>query len=130
MKEEVRQPTTRDHSRMQRAVGLMTVLFWASVVLVAVLMGLSWVAPVVRNAWSFNLLSSAVLVLVMVSSAFLFWQQRRADRQELRAVRRESRDIPVEGSEEWSPKAWLYITAFGLSFFLAWYLVPHLLLSF
>jgi membrane protein YdbS with pleckstrin-like domain len=99
MREEVREPTTRDHSRMQRAVGLMTVMFWASVVLVAVLGGLSWLAAGVQNKWSFNLLGGAVLVLMMVSSAFLFWQARRADRRELDAVRRERRDISGEGSD-------------------------------
>jgi hypothetical protein len=115
---------------MRRMVGVVTVLFWASATLTIVLAVLAWAVPGLREAWSFNLLASAVLVLAMVSSAFLFWQQRRADRQELRAIRRESRDISVEGSEEWSPKAWLYIIAFGISFFLSWFLVPHVLLSF
>jgi hypothetical protein len=35
----------------------------------------------------------------------------------------------VEESEEWTPKAWLYATAFGLSFFVSWYLLPALFLS-
>ena len=129
MREEVREPTTRDLSRMQRAVGLMKVMFWASVVLVAVLGGLSWLAAGVRNIWSFNLLGGVVLVLMMVSSAFLFWQARRADRRELDAVRRERRAISGEGSDEWTPKEWLYATAFGLSFFLSWYVVPALFFS-
>src|SRR5215210_5133068 len=129
MREEVGEPTTRAHWRMQRAVGLMTVMFWASVVLVAVFVGLSWLAAGVRNKWSFNLLGGAVLVLMMVSSAFLFWQARRADRLELGAARRERRDISGEGSDEWTPKEWLYATAFGLSFFLSWYVVPALFFS-
>jgi ABC-type Fe3+ transport system permease subunit len=67
--------------------------------------------------------------LAMVSSAFLFWQERRAIRQESRAARRESREISVDENEEWTPRAWLYATAFGLSFFLSWYLLPALFFS-
>jgi hypothetical protein len=65
----------------------------------------------------------------MVSSAILFWQELRANRQESHAVRRESRDISVEEGEEWTPKAWHYATAFGLSFFVSWYLLPALFFS-
>ena len=130
MREEVGETTTRAHLRMRRVIGVMRVLFWASVALVGVLVGLSWLASGVRNEWFFNLLGGAVLVVAMVSSAFLIWQERRANRQELRALRRESRDISVEANEEWTPRAWLYATAFGLFFFLSWFLVPHLLFSF
>jgi hypothetical protein len=63
---------------------------------------------------------AAAVGLAMVSSAFLFWQELRANRQEIRAVRQESREISVDEGEEWTPRAWLYATAFGLSFFLAW----------
>jgi len=55
---------------------------------------LSWVAPEVHDERSFLHLGAALLGLVMVSSAFLFWQEIRAGRQELRAIRRESRNIP------------------------------------
>lgn len=74
-------------------------------------------------------LSGASLGLEMVSSAFLLWQGLRAGRQELRAVRRENRAIPVEEGGDCTPKAWLYATAFGLSFFVSWYLLPALFLS-
>jgi hypothetical protein len=68
--------------------------------------------------------------LAMVCSGLLFWRELRANRQELRAVRRERRDIRVEEEgEEWTPKAWLYATAFGLSFFVSWYLLPALFFS-
>ena len=130
MREEAREPTTRAHSRMQRVGAMVSVLFWAGVALVAVLVGLSWAAPGVRNVWSFNLVGGAASGLTMVSSAFLFWQERRANRQELRAARRESRDISAQDSDEWTPRAWFYATAFGLSFFLSWYLLPYLFLSF
>jgi hypothetical protein len=35
----------------------------------------------------------------------------------------------VDEDEEWTPRAWLYATAFGLSFFLSWYLLPALFFS-
>jgi hypothetical protein len=114
---------------MKRVVGVVSVLFWASAALMTALVVLSWGAPGVRDAESFLRLGAALLGLVMVSSAFLFWQEVRANRQESRAVRRESRDISVEEGEEWTPKAWLYATAFGLSFFVSWYLLPALFFS-
>ncbi len=115
---------------MKRVVGVVSVLFWASAALMTVLVLLSWVAPGVRDAWSFNLLGGTCAGLAMISSAFLFWQELRANRQQLRDVRRESRDISVEEGNEWSPKAWLYATAFGISFLLSWYLLPALFFSF
>jgi hypothetical protein len=114
---------------MKRVVGVVTVVFWASATLMTVLVVLSWAAPGVRDQWSFNLLGGTCVGLAMVSSAFLFWQEFRANRQEMRAVRRESRDISVEEGNEWTPKAWLYATAFGLSFLLSWYLLPALFFS-
>ncbi len=114
---------------MRRVVGVVTALFWASAALMAAWVGLSWVAPGVRNEESILYLGAALLVLTMVSSAFLLWQELRASRQELRVIRRESRDIRVEESGEWSPKAWLYATALGLSFFVSWYLLPALFFS-
>jgi hypothetical protein len=48
----------------------------------------------------------------------------------IRAVRRESRDIPVEEGNEWTPRAWLYGIALGFSFLLSWYLIPALFFSF
>jgi hypothetical protein len=129
MREEAREPSTRASSRMRRVVGVATVLFWASAALMTVLVVLFWVAPGLREARSLNLLGGMFVGLAMVSSAFLFWQERRANRQEIRAVRRESREISVEEDEEWTPKAWLYATAFGLSFFLSWFLLPALYFS-
>jgi hypothetical protein len=87
---------------------------------------LFWVAPGLREERSLHLLGGIFVGLAMVSSAFLFWQELRANRQEIRAVRRESREISVDEGEEWTPRAWLYATAFGLSFFLSWCLLPAL----
>ena len=129
MREETREPSTRARSRMRRVVGVATVLFWTSAALMTVLVVLFWGAPGLRDERSLNLLGGIFVGLAMVSSAFLFWQERRAIRQELRAVRRESREISVDEGEEWTPRAWLYATAFGLSFFLSWYLLPALFFS-
>jgi hypothetical protein len=114
---------------MRRVVGVVTVLFWASAALWAVLVALSWAAPTLLEELFFLNLSGASLGLAMVTSGFLFWQELRAARQELRAVRRENRAIRVEEGSEWTPKAWLYATAFGLSFFVSWYMLPALFLS-
>ena|SRR5215216_1149526 len=130
MREEGRESSTRDHWRMKRVVGVVTVLFWASAALMTVLVVLFWVAPGLREERSLNLSGGIFVGLAMVSSAFLFWQELRANRQEIRAVRRESRDISVDEDEEWTPRAWLYATAFGLSFFLSWYLLPALFFSY
>jgi hypothetical protein len=97
-----------------------------------VLLVLFWVAPGLHEERSLNLLGDMFLLFVglaMVSSAFLFWQELRANRQEIRAARRESRDISVDDGQEWTPKAWLYATVFALSFFLAWYGLPALFSS-
>jgi endonuclease/exonuclease/phosphatase (EEP) superfamily protein YafD len=130
MREGSRESLARDHSRMKRVLGVATVVFWVSAALMAVLVVLSWVAPGVRDAWSFNLLGGTCAGLAMISSAFLFWQELRSNRQEMRAVRRESRDISVQEGNEWTPKAWLYATAFGISFLLSWYILPALFFSF
>src|SRR5215217_5566019 len=122
MREEAHEPSTRARSQMRRVVGVATVLFWASAALMTVLVVLFWVAPGLREERSLNLLGGIFVGLAMVSSAFLFWQERRA-------VRRESREISVDEDEEWTPRAWLYATAFGLSFFLSWYLLPALFFS-
>jgi hypothetical protein len=114
---------------MRGVVGVITVLFWASAALWAVLVALSWAAPSLLEERFFLNLSGASLGLAMVSSGFLFWQELRAGRQELRASRRQYRAIRVEEGSEWTPKAWLYATAFGLSFFVSWYLLPALFLS-
>ena len=129
MREESRESSTRDHGWMKRMVGVVTVLFWTSAALMTVLVVLFWVAPGLREERSLNLLGGMFVGLAMVASAFLFWQELRANRQEIRAVRRESRDISVEEGEEWTPRAWLYATAFGVSFFLSWYLLPALFFS-
>ena len=114
---------------MRRVVGVVRVLFWASAALMAALVVLFWSAPALSGERSFNLLAGAVLALTMASSAFLFWQEVRTNRQEMRSIRRESRDISAREGAEWSPKAWLYITAFAFSFFLSWYLLPALFFS-
>jgi hypothetical protein len=128
MREESRESSARDHGRMKRVVGVVTVLFWTSTALMTVLVVLSWAVPRVREEW-FLLLGTTGVGLAMASSAFLFLQEQHANRQELRAVRRESRGISFEGDNEWTPKAWLYATAFGLSFFLSWYMLPALFFS-
>ena len=114
---------------MRRVLGVVTVAFWASAALMTVLAGLSWAAPGLRDEQAFLSLSGVSVGLAMVCSGLLFWQEVRANRQQLRAIRRESRDIRVEEEGEWSPKAWLYATALGLSFFVSWYLLPALFLS-
>ena len=115
---------------MRRMVGVVTVAFWASAALMTVLVGLSWVAPGLRDEQAFLSLSGVSVGLAMVCSGLLFWHEVRANRQQLRAVRRESRDISVEEGNEWTPRAWLYALAFGFSFLLSWYLLPALILSF
>ncbi len=55
-------------------------------------------------------MDGAVLGLAMVTSGSLFWQEIRANRED----------------DEWSPMAWLYATAFGLSLFLSLYMLPAL----
>ena len=107
MRDEARESSTRDHSRMNRVLGVVTVVFWASAALMAVLVLLSWVAPGVREALSFNLLGGTCAGLAVVSSAFLFCQELRANSQEMRGFRRERRDISVEEGNEWSSKGWL-----------------------
>jgi hypothetical protein len=92
---------------MRRVVGVVTVAFWASAALMTVLVGLSWVAPGLRDQQSFLLLSGVSVGLAMVCSGLL----------------------SAEEGEEWTPKAWLYATAFGLSFFISWYLLPALFFS-
>lgn len=114
---------------MRRLVGAATVLFWVSVSSTAVLVLVSWFASGLREERFFLLLSGVSVGMAMVSSGFLFWRELRDIRQESRTVRRESRDISVEEIGEWTPRAWLYATAFGLSFFLSWYLLPALFLS-
>ncbi len=69
----------------RRVVGVIAVLFWASAALMSALVGLSWVAPGVRDEQSFLTLSGASVALAMVTSAFLFW--RLAARQPPRAAR-------------------------------------------
>jgi hypothetical protein len=65
----------------------------------------------------------------MVFSAFLFWRERRLNRQQMRALWRESRDIPREDDNEWTAKELLYAAAFVISFLFVWYLVPNVLLT-
>jgi hypothetical protein len=114
---------------MRRVVGVVTVLFWASAALWGVLVALFWTAPALLEERFFLNLSGASLGLAMISSGFLFWQELRASRHELRAIRRQNRAIRVEEGSEWTAKAWLYATAFGLSFFVSWYLLPAMFFS-
>jgi hypothetical protein len=131
MSEERGEPTTRtsNDSPTIRPLGVITIVFWASVTLMAVLAILSMVVPGLREVWSFNLLGGTCAALATISSAFLFWQELSANRQRMRDARRENRNIPREDDNEWTPKAWLYATALGISFLLTWYLVPTVFLT-
>jgi hypothetical protein len=124
-----RKPSTWKRTLMRRMLGATAFVFWASGTLVAMVLVLSWVAPGLQDEQSFLTLGGAAVGLVMVTSALLFWHELRADRQELRASRQESRDVPLGDYGEWSPKAWLYAIAFIVSFVFSWFLLPHLLFS-
>ncbi len=95
----------------------------------AVLVVLSWVIPGLRENWYFSLLGGTAVGLAMVTSAFLFVDERNADRRELRLSRQERRDIPLTEAGEWTPKMWFYAIAFNLFFALSWFLLPYLILS-
>ncbi len=114
---------------MRRAVGAARGVLWACAALMAVLVAVAWVAPGLRDERSFLLLGGVAVVPAMLCSAFLLWRELRANRQELRAARRESRDIPFEEGAEWTSKVWFYVLALFLSFSLSWYLLPALLFS-
>src|SRR5215217_1580253 len=122
MSEERGEPTTQttNDSPTIRRLGVITKVFWASVTLMAVLVILSTVVPALREVWSFNLLGSTCAALAMVTSAFLFWRERRVNRQQMRATRRESRDIPREDDNEWTAKELLYAAAFFISLIFVW----------
>jgi len=111
MREETRGTSTRGDASHIRTLGVVVkALFWVSVALVAILTVRSWVAPALTALRSFNVLDGAVLGLAVLTSGLLFWQEVRANR----------------GDDEWSPMAWLYATAFGLSLFLSLYMLPAL----
>ncbi len=129
MGREAREPTTRRPARMRSVAGVTKVVSWASAALMVVFLVLSWAVLALGNERTFDLLSGAALVPIMISSAFLLWQELSANRREVRRIRRESRDISVEGSNEWTPRAWLYVVALGLSFWFSWYLLPYLFIS-
>ena len=131
MSDERGEPTTRtrNDSPTISPLGVITIGFWASVTLMAVLVILSLVAPGLREVWSFNLLGGTCAALAMVTSAFVFWRERRVNRQQTRATRRESRDIPREDDNEWTAKELLYAAAFVISFIFVWYLLPNVLLT-
>ena len=115
---------------MRRAVGAARAVLWACATLVAVLVVLAWAAPGLQEEPALLLLGCAAAVPGMVGSAFLFWQEIRANRRELRQARRESRDVRFEEGAEWTSKAIYFgIAAFFLFFSLSWYVVPGLLLS-
>ena len=114
---------------MRRAVGAARGVLWACTALLAVLVVLAWAAPGLHDERAFLLLGCAAAVPGMVGSSFLFWQEIRANRLELRQARRESRDVPFEEGAEWTSKAIYYGIAFFLFFSLSWYVVPTFLLS-
>jgi hypothetical protein len=122
-------PTTKDHPNMRRVVGIAKILLWACAGLMAILVILSWVAPGLRDERSFLLLGGAAVGPAMVCSAFLLWWELRDNRRELRAARRESRDVSFEEGAEWTSKVWFYVLALFLSFSLSWYVLPALILS-
>jgi hypothetical protein len=106
-----RRTSTRGGASHLRAIGVaVKALFWASVALAAVLALVPWVVPEITALRAFDVLDGAVLGLAMVTSGSLFWREVHASR----------------GDEEWSPTAWLYATAFGLSLFLSLYMLPAL----
>jgi len=115
---------------MRQERGVITIAFWASVTLMVVLAILSGAVPTLREVWSFNLLAVTCAALAMVSSALLFLRGRRANRQQMRALRRESREIVREEENEWTPKELFYVAAFLISFIFVWYLGPNVLLTF
>ncbi len=114
---------------MRRAVGAARAVLWACTALMAVLVVLAWAAPGMRDEPAMLLLGCAAAVPGMVGSAFLFWQEIRANRLELRQAREESRDVPLEEGAEWTSKAIYYGIAFFLFFSVSWYVVPTFLLS-
>ena len=76
--------------------------------LVAVLVTLAWAAPGLQDEPALLLVGCVAAVPGMVGSAFLFWQEIRSNRRELRQARRESRDVPFEEGAEWTSKAIYY----------------------
>jgi hypothetical protein len=98
---------------LQAILSVVKVLFWVSVALVAVLALVSWALPSLTALRAFDVLDGAVLGLAVVTSGALFWYEVRANR----------------GDDEWSAMAWLYATAFGLSLFLSFYMLPALYFS-
>ena len=101
-------------------------MLWACT---AVLLVIAWAAPGLHDERTFLLLGCAVVVPAMFGSAFLFWQEIRANRRELRQARRESRDVRFEEGAEWTSKAIYYGGACFLFFSISWYVVPALLFS-
>jgi hypothetical protein len=93
---------------MRRAVVIAKIVLRACAGLMAIMVILSWVAPGGCPA--------------MVCSAFLLWRESRDNRRELRAARRESRDVSFEEGAEWTSKVRFYVLAFFLS--LSWYVLP------
>ena len=111
MREGAHEHSTRGGARLQAILSVVNkVLFWVSVALAAVLAVLSWAIPSLTALRYFDVLYGAVLGLAVLTSGMLFWQEVRANR----------------GDDEWSPMAWLYATAFGLSAFLSFYMLPAL----
>lgn len=107
---------------MNRAVSVLTWVFWASAALLVALLVLSWLgrdflAGLLGESY-FVRLGGVLVGLVMVSSACLTWYEFRAN--------------PVEESErgEWTAKALLYATVFAITFFLSFQFLPAMFFSF
>jgi uncharacterized membrane protein (DUF4010 family) len=112
MEKKSRRTSTRNGVQMRRAISVaVKALFWTSVALATVLVLISWVVPELTTLRAFDLLDGAALGVAMVTSGSLFWQDVRTNRQH---------------DDEWSPVAWLYATAFGLSLFISLYMLPAL----
>ena len=73
-------PSAGDRSLVERAVGVVTMVFWTSAALTVALAALSWVAPVLRDGRSFLVLGGVAVGLTTVTSALLFWQELRVNR--------------------------------------------------
>jgi hypothetical protein len=103
------------------AVGLLTVLCWASFALLVGLMVLSslyWdLLAGVLGEWFFVRVGGVLVGLAMATSGLLAWGEFRAN--------------PLKESEygEWTGKALLYATVFAITFTLSFQFLPSLFFS-
>lgn len=104
------------------AIGLLTVLCWASFALLVVLVVLSslyWdLLAQLLGEWFFVRVGGVLVGLAMATSGLLAWREFRAN--------------PAEESErgEWTAKALLYATVFAITFFMSFHFLPSLFFSF